>query len=385
MADGGFRMTVQPTLFAAAMLLLAACKSEPKPMTMPSTDRVFGTTPEGVEVRLYTLRNAHGMRATITNYGGIVTSLVVPDRTGRPGDIVLGFDSLEGYLRGSPYFGAIVGRYANRIANARFTLDGKAYRLAANDGANALHGGVKGFDKVVWEATPFPDSAPSGLRLHYVSSDGEEGYPGRLDVTVTYEVTDANELRITYHATTDKATVLNLSHHGYFNLAGQASPSILGHELLIAADRYTPVDASLIPTGEFARVTGSAFDFQAATPIGARIGADDRQLRYGKGYDHNFVILGTSGTLRLAARLRDPESGRTMEVLTTEPGIQFYSGNFLDGTLVGKGGARYLHRSGLCLETQHFPDSPHHAGFPTTVLRTGETFRSETVYRFSAQ
>ena len=354
-------------------------------MTTPSADRVFGTTPEGVEVRLYTLRNAHGMRATITNYGGIVTSLVVPDRTGRPGDIVLGFDSLEGYLRGSPYFGAIVGRYANRIAGARFTLDGKAYRLAANDGANALHGGVKGFDKVVWEATPFPDSAPSGLRLHYVSADGEEGYPGRLDVTVTYEVTDANELRITYHATTDKATVVNLSHHGYFNLAGQASRSILGHELLIATDRYTPVDVSLIPTGEFARVAGSAFDFQAATPIGARIDADDRQLRYGKGYDHNFVILGMPGTLRLAARLRDPESGRTMEVLTTEPGIQFYSGNFLDGTLTGKGGVQYLHRSGLCLETQHFPDSPHHASFPTSVLRPGETFRSETVYRFSAQ
>lgn len=354
-------------------------------MTKPTTDRVFGKTPDGVEVRLYTLQNAHGMRATITNYGGIVTSLVVPDRTGQPGDVVLGFDSLEGYLRGSPYFGAIVGRYANRIAGARFTLDGKAYRLAANDDRNALHGGVRGFDKVVWEATPLPDSAPSRLRLHYVSADGDEGYPGRLDVTVTYEVTAANELRITYRAATDKATVVNLSHHGYFNLAGQASSSILGHELLIASDRYTPVDASLIPTGDFTRVEGTAFDFQAATPIGARIGADDRQLRYGKGYDHNFVILGTPGTLRLAARVRDPESGRTMEVLTTEPGIQFYSGNFLDGTLVGKGGATYGHRAGLCLETQHFPDSPHHAIFPTTVLRPGETFRSETIYRFSAQ
>ena len=354
-------------------------------MTLRSSERVFGKTPEGVAVRLYTLQNAHGMRATITNYGGIVTSLVVPDRNGRPGDVVLGFDSLEGYLRGSPYFGAIVGRYANRIAGARFTLDGVAYSLAANDHGNALHGGVRGFDKVLWEATPDPDSLRSALRLHYVSSDGEEGYPGRLDVTVTYEVTDANELRITYGATTDKPTVLNLSHHGYFNLAGQGSRSIIGHELLLAADRYTPVDDSLIPTGELARVGGTAFDFRTAAPIGDRIDADERQLRYGKGYDHNFVVLGVPGTLRLAARLRDPQSGRTMEVLTTEPGIQFYSGNFLDGTLVGKGGVKYRRRSGLCLETQHFPDSPHHANFPTTVLRPGQAFRSETVYRFQAQ
>jgi aldose 1-epimerase len=377
-------MRFQTTSFAAAALVLAACRSEPQPMTR-SSDRVFGKTPEGVEVRLYTLQNPHGMRATITNYGGVVTSLVVPDRTGRPGDVVLGFDSLEGYLRGSPYFGAIVGRYANRIAGARFTLDGTTYRLAANDGANALHGGVRGFDKVVWEATPIGDSTRSGLRLHYVSADGEEGYPGRLDVTVTYEVTDANELRITYAATTDKATVLNLSHHGYFNLAGRASPTVLGHELLIAADRFTPVDASLIPTGALAPVEGTALDFRTATAIGARIDAADPQLRYGKGYDHNFVLRGPPGELRLAARLRDPQSGRIMEVLTTEPGIQFYSGNFLDGTLIGKGGVPYLHRSGLCLETQHFPDSPHHADFPTTVLRPGQTFRSETVYRFSAE
>jgi aldose 1-epimerase len=373
-------------LAAAALLFLAACKPEPQRMTMTrNSDRAFGKTPEGVEVRLYTLQNAHGMRATITNYGGIVTSLVVPDRTGQPGDVVLGFDSLEGYLRGSPYFGAIVGRYANRIARARFSLDGASYHLAANDHGNALHGGTRGFDKVVWEATPDPDSARAALRLHYVSADGEEGYPGRLDVTVTYEVTDANELRITYGATTDKPTVLNLSHHGYFNLAGRASPSILSHQLLLAADRYTPVGATLIPTGDLASVDGTPFDFRTATAIGARIDAGDRQLRYGQGYDHNFEILGMPGTLRLAARLRDPESGRTMEVLTTEPGIQFYSGNFLDGTLVGKGGVRYQRRSGLCLETQHFPDAPHHADFPTTVLRPGQAYRSETVYRFSAQ
>ena len=354
-------------------------------MTMPSTDRVFGKTPEGVEVRLYTLQNSHGMRATITNYGGIVTSLVVPDRTGRPGDIVLGFDSLEGYLRGSPYFGAIVGRYANRIAGARFVLDGAEQRLAANDHGNALHGGVRGFDKVVWEATPVADSTRSALRLHYVSADGEEGYPGRLEVTVTYEITAANELRITYDATTSRPTVLNLSHHGYFNLGGHASGDILGHELLIAADRYTPVNAALIPTGELAPVEGTPFDFQTATPIGRRIEARDRQLRYGKGYDHNFVVLGTPGALRLAARLRDPRSGRTMEVLTTEPGIQFYSGNFLDGTLIGKGGVAYGHRAGVCLETQHFPDSPNHSEFPTTVLRPGEPLHSETLYRFAAQ
>ena len=353
--------------------------------TPRNSDRAFGKTPEGVEARLFTLQNAHGMRATITNYGGIVTSLVVPDRAGRPADVVLGFDSLEGYLRGSPYFGAIVGRYANRIAGARFSLDGTAYRLTANDHGNALHGGTRGFDKVVWEATPDPDSTRAALRLHYVSADGEEGYPGRLDVTVSYEVTDANELRITYGATTDKATVLNLSHHGYFNLAGHAAASILGHELLLAADRYTPVGATLIPTGDEASVDGTPFDFRTATPIGARIDARDRQLLYGKGYDHNFVVLGAPGTLRLAARLRDPESGRTMEVLTTQPGIQFYSGNFLDGTLVGKSGVRYQRRAGLCLETQHFPDAPHHADFPTTVLRPGQTFRSETVYRFSAR
>jgi aldose 1-epimerase len=354
-------------------------------MTTSNAVRVFGKTAEGVEVRLYTLQNAHGLRATITNYGGIVTSLLVPDRNGRPGDVVLGFDSLDGYLHGSPYFGAIVGRYANRIAGGRFTLDGAAYQLAANNGANALHGGLRGFDKVVWDATPFPDSAPTGLRLHHASADGEEGYPGRLDVTVTYEVTAADELRITYQASTDKATVLNVSHHGYFNLAGQAAPDVLGHELLLAADRYTPVDSSLIPTGALAPVDGTPFDFRAAKPIGARIDAADLQLRYGKGYDHNFVVRGTPGTLRLAARVRDPESGRTMEVLTTEPGIQFYSGNFLDGTLTGKGGVTYRRRAGFCLETQHFPDSPNHADFPTTVLRPGQTYRSETVYRFAAR
>ena len=369
---------------AAAAVLFAACHVEKR--AMPTvTDRPFGTLPDGAEARLFTLDNGRGMRATVTGYGGIVTTLVVPDRDGRGGDIVLGYDSLEPYLRASPYFGAIVGRYANRVAHARFTLDGTTYTLAANDHGNSLHGGLVGFDKRVWEAEPFHDSSQAGVRLHLVSADGEQGYPGRLDVVVTYAVTDSNELRITYLATTDKATVLNLSHHGYWNLAGHASGDILGHELMLAADRFTPVDSLLIPTGEIRSVAGTPMDFRTPTAIGARIGEDDAQLRFGKGYDHNWVVDGAAGTLRLAARVRDPGTGRVMEVLTTEPGIQFYSGNFLDGSNVGKGGAVYAHRAGFCLETQHFPDSPNHPSFPSTVLRPGQEYRSTTVYRFSAR
>jgi len=368
----------------ASVLLLAACRMEHRPMPT-ATERPFGKLPDGTEARLFTLDNGRGMRATVTNYGGIVTSLVVPDRAGHGADVVLGYDSLEGYLRATPYFGAIVGRYANRIAKARFALEGKAYTLAANDHANTLHGGVKGFDKLPWAATPFNDSSQAGVRLHLASPDGDEGYPGRLDVTVTYAVTDSNELRITYQAATDKPTVLNLSHHGYFNLAGQASGDILGHELMLAADRFTPVDSTLIPTGELRSVAGTPMDFRTPTAIGARIGQDDEQLRLGKGYDHNWVVNGPAGMLRLAARVREPHSGRVMEVRTTQPGIQFYTGNFLDGTIVGKGGARYQRRSGFCLETQHFPDSPNHPDFPSAVLRPGEEFHSTTVYRFSAQ
>jgi aldose 1-epimerase len=368
----------------ASVLLLAACRMEKRPMPTVS-ERPFGKLPDGTEARLFSLDNGRGLRATITNYGAIVTSLVVPDRAGHGADIVLGYDSLEGYLRATPYFGAIVGRYANRIGKARFALDGRTYTLAANDHGNSLHGGLKGFDKLLWEAAPFHDSAQAGVRLHLVSPDLDEGYPGRLDVTVTYAVTDSAELRITYQAATDRPTVLNLAHHGYFNLAGPAAGEILGHELTLAADRFTPVDSSLIPTGELRAVAGTPMDFRTPTTIGARIGQDDEQLRFGKGYDHNWVVNGPAGTLRLAARVHEPQSGRVMEVRTTEPGIQFYTGNFLDGTIVGKGGTTYRHRTGFCLETQHFPDSPNHPDFPSTALRRGQEFHSTTVFRFSAQ
>lgn len=368
----------------AVLLPLASCQTEQR--VMPTVaEQPFGRLPDGTEVRLFTLDNGRGMRATITNYGGIVTSLRVPGPGGDTADVVLGYDSLEGYLRGSPYFGAIVGRYANRIAKARFTLDGRTYTLAANDGGNSLHGGLRGFDKVVWLAAPFSDSTEAGVRLSYVSADGEEGYPGRLDVEVTYALTDAGTLRIAYRARAEAPTVLNLSHHGYFNLAGHASGDILGHEIEILADRFTPVDALLIPTGELSDVTGTPMDFRTPTAIGARIAQDDQQLRFGRGYDHNWVLNGEAGTLRLVARVREPRSRRVMEVYTTEPGIQFYSGNFLDGTNVGKGGVPYRHRAGLCLETQHFPDSPNHPDFPSTVLRPGRELRSTTVYRFSAR
>ena len=368
----------------ALLLPLASCRTEQR--VMPTVaEQPFGRLPDSTEVRLFTLDNGRGMRATITNYGGIVTSLLVPGPGGDTADVVLGYDSLEGYLRGSPYFGAIVGRYANRIAKARFTLDGRRYTLAANDAGNTLHGGLKGFDKVVWRAAPFSDSTEAGVRLSYVSADGEEGYPGRLDVEVTYALTGANTLRIDYRARADQPTVLNLSHHGYFNLAGHASGDILGHEIEILADRFTPVDSLLIPTGELRGVSGTPVDFRTPTAIGARIAQEDEQLRFGKGYDHNWVPNGETGALRLVARVREPRSRRVMEVYTTEPGIQFYSGNFLDGTNVGKGGVPYRHRAGFCLETQHFPDSPNHPDFPSTVLRPGQEMRSTTIYHFSVR
>jgi aldose 1-epimerase len=345
----------------------------------------FGTTPAGEDVELYTLRNTHAVEVRITNYGGIVTRLLVPDGDGIPGDIVLGYDSLSSYLAGSPYFGAIVGRYGNRIARGRFVLDGTEYTLARNNGENHLHGGLKGFDKVVWQAEPYEGEAETGLRLSYVSDDGEEGYPGRLSVTVTYALTNENELRIEYQAETDKPTVVNLTHHSYFNLAGHDSGDILGHELELAASRYTPVDSGLIPTGELRPVAGTPMDFREPISIGARIEEADEQLRFGGGYDHNFVLDGYDGSLRFAARVYEPTSGRVMEVYTTEPGIQFYSGNFLDGSNVGKGGTPYEYRSGFCLETQHFPDSPNQPQFPSTVLRPGERYESTTVYRFTVR
>jgi aldose 1-epimerase len=325
------------------------------------------------------------MRAQIATYGGIVTSLLVPDREGRLGDVVLGFDRIDGYLKKHPYFGAICGRYANRIAGGRFNLNGVEYTLARNDGNNHLHGGIRGFDKVVWTAAELGPISGAALRLAYSSPAGDEGYPGKLDVAVTYTLTNSNELRIDYLATTDADTVLNLSHHGYFNLVDGGTSEVLTHEVLINATHFLPVDAALIPTGELRPVQGTPMDFTRTTAIGARIDGADEQVAHGMGYDHTWVVNGASGQLRLAARVHEPSTGRLMEVLTTEPGVQFYTGNFLDGTVTGKGGAVYRRRYGLCLECQHFPDSPNKPQFPTTALKPGQQYTQTTVYRFSVE
>jgi aldose 1-epimerase len=299
--------------------------------------------------------------------------------------VVLGFDDIEGYQKTTTYIGSLVGRYANRIAKGRFTLNGKEYTLATNNGENHLHGGVRGFDKVIWKARLIAARRGSALELTYLSKDGEEGYPGNLSVRVVYTLTDANELKIDYYATTDKDTVVNLTNHNYYNLAGQGNGDILGHLLTVNASRFTPTDAGAIPTGELRPVKGTPFDFTRPTAIGARIEQDEEQLKLGKGYDHNFVINGRAGTLRLAARVTEPTTGRVMETWTTEPGMQLYTGNYLDGSDTGKGGKPYRHRYGFCLETQHFPDSPNRPEFPSTVLRKGARFRSTTVYKFSAR
>lgn len=345
----------------------------------------FGRLPDGTAVELFTLTNASSMTVSAMNYGGIVTSIKVPDRNGRFDDVVLGYDSLDGYLKDSPYFGAIVGRYANRIANAQFTLDGKTYKLAKNDGPNTLHGGLKGFDKVMWQAEPFEHEGEAGVVFTHVSPDGDEGFPGTLSLKVTYTLTDSNELAFDYHATTDKPTVLNLTQHTYFNLGGDGSGDILGHELTINADRYTPVDKTLIPLGKLASVEDTPFDFRTSRPIGARIDADHPQIRLGSGYDHNYVLNRARNELVLAARVEEPKTGRVMEVHTTEPGMQFYTANHLDGSIIGKSGHAYGKRNAFCLETQHFPDSPNQVSFPTTTLQPGEIFQSRTVYGFSVQ
>jgi aldose 1-epimerase len=346
----------------------------------------FGRMADGQSVEIYTLTNSHGAEARITNYGGIVVSLKMPDRSGALDDVVLGFNTLDGYLKApTVYFGALIGRYGNRIAKGRFTLNGKEYKLATNNNENHLHGGIRGFDKVLWVAKPLSANAGAALELTYLSKDGEEGYPGNLSVRVVYTLTDANELKIDYMATTDRDTVVNLTHHSYFNLAGEGNGDILQHEVQIEADQFTPVDAGLIPTGELRKVAGTPFDFTQPTVIGARINADDEQMKFGNGYDHNWVLRGTMGQLRQAARVTEAKSGRVMEVWTTEPGIQFYSGNFLDGTLTGKRGKIYQQRFGLCLETQHFPDSPNKPNFPSTVLRKGGRYETHTVYKFSTQ
>ncbi|MGH9496825.1 MAG: aldose epimerase family protein [Candidatus Sulfotelmatobacter sp.] len=345
--------------------------------------KAFGTR-DGRPVNLYTLTNSHGVEVHAMNYGGIILSIRVPDRKGQLADIVLGHDTMEGYIPNPPYLGAIVGRYANRIANGTFSLDGKTYTLPKNDGPNTLHGGVtRTFDKVVWDAEPL--KGKTGVAFTYLSKDGEEGFPGNMKVTVTYTLSDANELTIDYQATTDKASPINVSQHSYFNLKGEGNGEILDHEIMINADRFTPVDKNLIPTGELKPVKGTPFDFTTSTRIGSRIEDKDEQLILGHGYDHNFVINRKGPGLTLAARVYEPTTGRVLEVSTTQPGVQFYTGNFLDGTVTGKEGHVYKRRMGLCLETQHFPDSPNHPDFPTTILKPGEKFHQTTVFKFSAK
>jgi len=373
-------------LFATLILSLSltACRTAQKePGTTESKkpaatieSAFFGTTAEGDSVQLFTLKNKEGIVVKITNYGGIITELHTPDRDGKPGNIVLGYDHLEPYLHGTPYFGAIIGRYGNRIAEATFSLDGEQYQLAANDGNNSLHGGTRGFDKVVWDAEMLPGEETSGLRLTYISADGEEGYPGTLTTRVTYDLT-GSDLHITYQATTDRPTVLNLTNHSYFNLAGEGT--ILDHVMYINASRYTPVNSELIPTGVLANVEGTPFDFRKPTPIGERL---EETGGHPVGYDHNF-ILDTEGNLEIpAAKVLDPNSGRILEVHTTEPGIQFYSGNFLDES-IHMGDRDLVQYAAFCLETQHFPDSPNQPEFPSTVLRPGEEFLSQTIFRFA--
>jgi aldose 1-epimerase len=348
--------------------------------------QAFGKTEDGRPVDLYILANDSGMEAAITNYGATVVSLKVPDRLGKLADVVLGYDNVSDYASGKAYFGAIIGRYGNRIAHGKFELGGASYTLARNDGENHLHGGNQGFNKRLWTAKDVSGGAGRALELTYVSKDGEEGYPGNLSVRVVYTLTSHDELKIDYSATTDKPTVVNLTNHSYFNLAGEGNGDILQHQLMIHADRFTPVDATLIPTGELRKVRGTPFDFSTPTAIGARINDDDEQLKFAKGYDHNWVLTaGKPGTLALAARLYESKSGRVLEVWTTQPGIQFYTGNFLNADVHGKSGKTYGFRSALCLETQHFPDSPNHPGFPSTVLEPGQHYHSITVYKFSTK
>ena len=381
------------SLFSALIcitLFLTGCKSLQQSRKivpeMSITKAVFGKTQDGQQAYLYTLTNANGLVVKITNYGGTITELWTPDRRGNLGDIVLGFDNLKDYEEKSPYFGCLIGRYGNRIAKGKFTLDGKEYTLAINNDENHLHGGLKGFDKVIWDAEPFQTEDSVGLILQYLSKDMEEGYPGNLDVKVVYTLTNKDTLEIDYEATTDKPTVCNLTNHNYYNLAGQGVGNNYKNQLMINADYFTPIDETLIPTGELRPVKGTPMDFTQMTAIGERIDADSTQLKYGGGYDHNWVLnKENKNTVCLAAKVYEPKSGREMVIFTTEPAIQFYSGNFLDGSLVGKEGKLYKHRYAYCLETQHYPDSPNRPEFPTTVLRPGETYKTKTVHKFSVR
>jgi len=389
------RVSTRPALIPALILILAfgasACKKEAAApgaktaeqgdLTMKTKREHFGRLADGTAVDIYTLTNASGLEARVMTYGAILVSLKVPDRNGVLADVNLGFDTLAGYLGTHPYFGAIIGRYGNRIAKARFTLDGVEYRLAPNNNGNTLHGGVKGFDKVVWKAEPVKVAYGTGVKLTYLSKDMEEGFPGNLSVTVVYTLTDTNELEIRYEATTDKATPINLTNHAYWNLKGEGQGDVLGHRLQIEADKITAVDsaANLIPTGEIIPVAGTPFDFTSPHAIGERIAQVEG------GYDHNFVLRSGGGTLALAARVEEPASGRALEIWTDQPGIQFYTGNFLDGTVIGKGGKSYGKHYAFCLETQHFPDSPNQPNFPTTILKPGQTYRTVTVHKFSVK
>lgn len=379
------------TVIFFTWLVLSGCQSGSQQETAtesvePSVrEEPYGTTQAGEAATLYTLTNANGVEAQITNYGGIVVSLRVPDRNGNLADVVLGRSSLADYEEASPYFGAIVGRYGNRIAGGTFTLGEQTYTLAQNDGQNHLHGGERGFDKRVWNVVGVSQDSAAGLTLTYVSQDMEEGYPGTLNVEVTYTLRNDNALAIDYRATTDKPTIVNLTNHSYFNLTGDAHNDILNHVLMINADQFVPVDSTLIPTGELRPVEGTPLNFLEPTAIGKNIDADDQQLTFGQGFDHCWVLNRDGGELSLAATVYEPNSGRFMEVMTTEPGIQFYSGNFLDGTVVGKYGIAYQQRHGFCLETEHFPDSPNQPEFPSVVLNPGETYTTRTVYKFSTR
>lgn len=345
----------------------------------------FGKTKDGQNVEAYTLTNNNGMMVRIITYGGTITEIWVPDKNGKFADVALGYDNIEGYENGKAFIGALIGRYANRIGKAKFSIDGVEYKLPANDNGNQLHGGIKGFDKVVWTAEPITNKNSISLKLTYYSKDGEEGYPGNVHATVVYSLNDKNEIEMDYSATTDKTTVVNLTNHAYFNLAGAGSGDILSHKLMIDADKFTPVDATLIPTGELRNVEGTPMDFRKPAAIGSRINDDYDQLKLGKGYDHNWVLNKKGNELKLAAEAYEPESGRVLDVITTQPGIQFYSGNFLNGSEIGKGNIPYKHRYGFCLETQHFPDSPNKPEFPTVILKPGEKYSSKTIYKFSAK
>ena len=358
---------------AVLLVLISACTSK---VEETITIQDFGQTEDGTAVHLFTLKNTNGMEVKMTDYGGTVTSIVVPDKEGNMENVILGFDNIDDYLAGTPFFGATIGRYGNRIGKGKFTLNGEEYSLTINDGENHLHGGTLGYDKVMWKGEPVGGNA---VKFSYLSEDGEQGYPGNLDIEVLFTLTDDNELKIDYTATTDKATPVNLTNHSYFNLSGDPESLILDHELMIHADGYTPVDAGLIPTGEIAEVAGTPFDFTEPYAIGARID------EVPGGYDHNWVLQDLAGDMPLVATLKDPQTGRKMEIYTSEPGLQFYSGNFLDGTLEGPNGSKYVLHSALCLETQHFPDSPNKPEFPSTILEPGDTYKTTTIYKFTVE